>query len=62
MADVTKIQVDEKYEIKDSLARTNKLNKYEDDTASGIINFLNGIKIDNCKIYYDVNVDTVFFK
>ena len=62
MADVTKVQVGNEYEIKDSFARANKLDKYKDDTASGVINFLNGIKIDNCNIYYNASVDTVFFE
>lgn len=61
MADVTQVQVGDKYELKDSLARSNKIDKYEDNSVSAVVDFLNGVKIKGCKIYYDTDIDTVYF-
>ena len=47
MADVTQVQVGDKYELKDSLARSNKIDKYEDSSVSAVVDFLNGVKASN---------------
>ena len=60
---VSKIQLgyDKTYDIKDSYSRTNKLDKNEDDIAYAIINFMNGIKVNQASIVYDENTNTITF-
>lgn len=49
------------YGIKDPVARANKIDKYEDSEVPAIVNFLNGIQIKGCDVYYDQAADTVYF-
>lgn len=60
---VSKIQLgyDKTYDIKDNYSRTNKLNKNEDDVAYAVINFMNGIKVNQASIVYDENTNTITF-
>lgn len=60
---VSKIQLgyDKTYDIKDNYSRTNKLDKNEDDVAYAIINFMNGIKVNQASIVYDENTNTITF-
>lgn len=60
---VSKIQLgyDKTYDIKDNYSRTNKLDKNEDDIAYAIINFMNGIKVNQASIVYDENTNTITF-
>lgn len=52
----------ELYNIKDTYSRINKINKYQNDEAYGIINFMNGIQLDLASVKYDIANDTVIFK
>lgn len=61
MADISKIQVDEIYNVKDTKARTEKINKYVDDEATAVINFVNGILINGASITYNPSTNTVTF-
>lgn len=62
--EVSKISIDneELYNIKDAKSRMNKIDKYQDDTAYSVVNFMNGIKIDLATVKYDVANNTVIFK
>lgn len=51
-----KIKNEKTYNVKDTYSRINKINKNEDDTVVGIINFINGIKINQANINYDNDV------
>ena len=53
---------EELYNIKDAKSRMNKIDKYQDDTAYSVVNFMNGIKIDLATVKYDVANNTVIFK
>lgn len=60
---VSKIQLgyDKTYDIKDNYSRANKLDKNEDDVAYAVINFMNGIKVNQASIVYDENTNTITF-
>lgn len=60
---VSKINIgyDKTYDIKDSYSRANKLDKNEDDIAYAVINFMNGIKVNQASIVYDESSNTITF-
>lgn len=60
---VSKIRIglEKPYNIKDSYSRANKLNKNEDDTAYAVINFINGLKINEATVIYDSSTNTIKF-
>lgn len=53
---------EELYNIKDTKARTTKLDKYKDEEVYGLVSFINGIQIDIASIRYDQANNTVVFK
>lgn len=53
---------EELYNIKDTKARTTKLDKYKDEEVYGLVSFINGIQIDVASIRYDPTNNTVVFK
>ena len=55
MADISKINVVQDYNIKDRVARQNQINKNQNDNVPGIPNFLNGIKINGNSIIVHEN-------
>lgn len=60
--EVSKVQTAGLYNIKDEKARLEKIDRYVDGNATAVVNFLNGIKINGGKIYYDSISDTVYFE
>lgn len=60
--EVAKVYTDGLYNLKDEKARLEKIDRYIDGKATAVVNFLNGIKINGGKIYYDSTKDTVYFE
>ena len=50
------------YNIKDTVARVEKIDKYENSTATGIVDFYNGLQIQGAYIRYDQETNTVIFE
>lgn len=50
------------YNIKDTVARSEKIDKYENSTATGIVDFYNGLQIHGSFIRYDEETNTVIFE
>lgn len=61
--EISKIRIknEKTYNVKDTHSRLNKINKNEDDTVIGVINFMNGIKINNANITYDSENNIITF-
>lgn len=50
------------YNIKDTVARVEKIDKYENSTVTGIVDFYNGLQIQGAYVRYDQETNTIIFE